>query len=93
MESYGLYCGGTTRNINSKGEAISFALCLASAWNEELRKNEVNLAEAQDIYDFIVKNVNLPDVPKGPRDELNGMLATLATTLSAAQSRNPPGKA
>lgn len=92
MESYG-FCGVASRNISSKGEAISFALCLASAWNEELRKNEVNLTEAQDIYDFIVKNVNLPDVPKNPNDELNSIMATLATTLSAVNSRNPPGEA
>lgn len=91
MEGYG-FCGVVSRNISSKGEAISFAISLASAWNEGLKKNEVNLTEAQGIYDFIIKNVDLPNVPKGPQDELNGMLATLATTLSAVQSRNPPGE-
>ena len=89
MESYGLYCGATTRNISSKAEAISFAISLASSWNEELKKNEVRLDEAQSIFDFIVKNVDLPDVPKGAYDDMNSMLATLTSTLASIQKPPP----
>lgn len=56
------------RGFNTKAGAMSFAICCSFA------DGKVDYEEAQKLFDFICKNVNLPDVEK---DSMEGLAATL----------------
>lgn len=58
----------TMRSFNSKAEALQFAIEFTASASMEGRK--VDLEAAKELYDFICKNVNLPDVKPNPADGL-----------------------
>lgn len=58
----------TMRNFNSKAEALQFAIEFTASASMDGRK--VELEAAKELYDFICKNVELPDVRPNPADGL-----------------------
>ena len=58
----------TMRNFNSKAEALQFAIDFTASSSMGGRK--VELEAAKELFDFICKNVELPDVRPNPADEL-----------------------
>lgn len=69
--------GGTTytsiQNFQSKADALHYAIeFTATLACDGGRKAEY--AAAQELYDFICKNVQLPDVTPNPMDEISRML-------------------
>ena len=69
------YRGGVldaTPNINkfeSKSEALKFAIEFTADYTEDGTR-KANLTAAQELFDFICKNVELPDVRPNPADGL-----------------------
>lgn len=58
----------TMRSFQSKAEALQFAIEFTASASMDGRK--VDLEAAKELYDFICKNVNLPDVKPNPADGL-----------------------
>lgn len=58
----------TMRGFNSKAEAIQFAIEFTASSYMGGRK--VELEAAKELFDFICKNVELPDVRVNPADGL-----------------------
>ena len=58
----------TMRSFNSKAEALQFAIEFTASASMDGRK--VDLEAAKELYDFICKNVELPDVRPDPADGL-----------------------
>ena len=58
----------TMRNFQSKAEALQFAIEFTASASMDGRK--VDLEAAKELYDFILKNVELPDVRPNPADGL-----------------------
>lgn len=58
----------TMRGFNSKAEALQFAIEFTASSSMGGRKVEIEAA--QELYDFICKNVELPDVHANPTDGL-----------------------
>lgn len=58
----------TMRNFQSKAEALQFAIEFTASSSMGGRK--VDLEAAKELYDFICKNVELPDVRPNPADGL-----------------------
>jgi hypothetical protein len=58
----------TMRNFNSKSEAIQFAIEFTASASMGGRK--ADLEAAKELYDFICKNVELPDVHPNPANGL-----------------------
>lgn len=58
----------TMRGFNSKAEALQFAIEFTASSSMGGRKVEIEAAK--ELYDFICKNVELPDVHPNPADGL-----------------------
>lgn len=58
----------TMRNFQSKAEALQFAIEFTASASMDGRK--ADLEATKELYDFICKNVNLPDVRPNPADGL-----------------------
>lgn len=58
----------TMRGFNSKAEAVQFAIEFTASSSMGGRK--VELVAAKELFDFICKNVELPDVRPNPADGL-----------------------
>lgn len=58
----------TMKSFNSKAEAIQFAIEFTASSSMGGRK--VELEAAKELFDFICKNVELPDVRVSPADGL-----------------------
>lgn len=58
----------TMRGFSSKAEALQFAIEFTASSSMGGRKVEIEAA--QELYDFICKNVELPDVHANPADGL-----------------------
>lgn len=58
----------TMRSFNSKAEAIQFVIEFTASSSMGGRK--VELEAAKELFDFICKNVELPDVRVNPADGL-----------------------
>lgn len=58
----------TMRGFNSKAEALQFAIEFTACSSMGGRK--ADLEAAKELYDFICKNVELPDVRPNPADGL-----------------------
>ena len=58
----------TMRNFQSKAEALQFAIEFTASSSMGGRKVEIEAAK--ELYDFICKNVELPDVRPNPTDGL-----------------------
>lgn len=56
------------RSFNSKAEALQFALEFTAS--SSMGGHKVELEAAKELYDFICKNVELPDVRPNPADGL-----------------------
>lgn len=89
MDAYGS-CSVFGREMNSKAQAITFALSLCTSWSEEQKKNVVDYDEAQKMFHFITKNVTLPDVQKTREDSMMELLTPFIASLKAAQDRASP---
>lgn len=69
----------TTVDFTSKVEALRYALESTSKFEE--RTVIYNYDAAQELYDFICKNVNIPDVNKTPTQELLPLIDALAKKI------------
>lgn len=58
----------TMRNFQSKAEALQFAIEFTAS--SSMDGHKVELEAAKELYDFICKNVSLPDVRPNPADGL-----------------------
>lgn len=58
----------TMRNFQSKAEALQFAIEFTASSSMGVRKADIEAAK--ELYDFICKNVELPDVRPNPADGL-----------------------
>lgn len=58
----------TMKNFNSKAEAIQFAIEFTASTS--MGGRQADLDAAKELYDFICKNVALPDVRPNPADGL-----------------------
>lgn len=58
----------TMRGFNSKAEALQFAIEFTASSSMGGRRTD--LEAAKELYDFICKNVELPDVRPNPADGL-----------------------
>lgn len=58
----------TMRGFSSKAEALQFAIEFTAS--SSLGGRKVELEAAKELYDFICKNVELPDVRPNPIDDL-----------------------
>ena len=58
----------TMRGFNSKAEALQFAIEFTAS--SSMGGCKVEIEAAQELYDFICKNVELPDVRPNPADGL-----------------------
>jgi hypothetical protein len=58
----------TMRSFNSKAEALQFALEFTAS--SSMGGLKADLEAAKELYDFICKNVELPDVRVNPADGL-----------------------
>ena len=68
--------------FKSKAGAMSFAILMSTTYCEG-GKRSVDYDEAQKLYDFITKNVVLPDVVKNSYSEMVEALAGLAKANAA----------
>ena len=58
----------TLSDFNSKAEVIKWAIEF-TATNDEKYNRVPDYEKAQALYDFIIKNVTLPDFPSDPQGE------------------------
>ena len=58
----------TMRSFNSKAEALQFAIEFTAC--SSMGGSKVDLEAAKELYDFICKNVELPDARPNPADGL-----------------------
>lgn len=93
MDAYGSgVCGVITPNINSKADAIAFAVQMSISWDSRTCRKRLDMKKAQKIYDFFVNNVNLPDIKKPYHEELFDTISPLLGLLSTAKEKKaPPG--
>lgn len=63
-------CGSFAPQITSKASAIAFSIQLCTSYNEKSRTCSVDIKKAQNIYNFITQNVQLPDVAKDTYAEM-----------------------
>lgn len=66
------------QGIKDKRDAVAWALVLSTGYNGCNHAGCVNLGDAQLIYDFITKNVNLPEVD---RDGIEDVVRDLGTVV------------
>lgn len=84
--SLGLYSGGCdTTAFRSKAGAMSFAIVMTMLTGENGVRT-VNLLAAQELFDFICKNVTLPDVEKDATAEVVEMLSATVKELQKGKS-------
>lgn len=90
MESaFSLGCGCYTQTIDSKGAAIAFAIMLSTEIYGKNNSRRVNYQKAQKIFDFICKNVKLPDVKSDGLDMAEAMIKGIKEGFGL-QSRGAP---
>jgi hypothetical protein len=59
----------TMRSFTSKADALKFAIESTATFSLDLTRKP-NTEQAKELYDFICKNVELPDVRVNPADGL-----------------------
>lgn len=66
----GMGCGTmpNINSINSKAEALKFAIEFTATFSAD--GSSVNMEKAQELYDFICRNVELPDTPQKQWDSV-----------------------
>lgn len=86
MDGYcGLSLGCGTTVIDSKGTAIAFAVMLTmKTGRDNVRK--VDYKEAQKLFDFITRNVTLPDIKGDPMADLAAKVGDVVGILEKVQA-------
>lgn len=74
----------------SKAQAITFALNLCSSYNEKTGVKRIDIKRAKKVFDFIITNVDLPDVPKTTHENIMDYIAPMLISLKGAQDRAAP---
>lgn len=74
-------CCGTIAQLETKGAAVALALMMATRYCEAKGGSRTNYKKAQKIYDFIVGNVNLPDVKASEMAQLEPMVRSMLEEL------------
>ena len=74
-------CCGTVAHIETKGAAIALALMMATTYCEAKNTKKTNYKKAQKIYDFIIQNVNLPDVKVSEMEHLEPYVKSVLEEL------------
>jgi hypothetical protein len=59
----------TMNGFTSKADALKFAIEFTATFSLDLTR-KANTEQAKELYDFICKNVELPDVRPNPADGL-----------------------
>lgn len=88
------YLSAAVPIVNSKASVIPYVIGLCTSYNEKNNTRSVDVVKAQKIFDFITKNVNLPDVAKEPCSDvmekleptLEGLLKTLESKLQSMET-------
>lgn len=82
--SSGLYGFNDSGRLSSKAGALEFAIMMNTNRDVEDRV-AIDYKKAQRLFDFICKNVKLPDVPVSSTDALlegyNGLLGAIMSHL------------
>lgn len=76
----GLY-GSNDSRLSSKAGAMEFAIMMNTA-SDERGRAVVNYKEAKRLFDFICRNVRLPDVGRDFSDSLSESYASLLQTIA-----------
>ena len=76
---YSLGCCSTV--IDSKGSAIYFAIVMSSLYSERNGARRVNYQKAQRLFDFICRNVKLPDVKPDGMEQAGAMIKEIIEGL------------
>ena len=76
----------TMKNFNSKAEAIQFVIEFTASSSMGGRK--VELEAAKELFDFICKNVELPNVHPNPADGLVEFAKEYVTKLAKEKNIN-----
>lgn len=76
----GLY-GSNDSRLSSKAGAMEFAIMMNTA-SDERGRAVVNYREAKRLFDFICRNVRLPDVGRDFSDSLSEGYASLLQTIA-----------
>ena len=73
--------------FRSKADAVKFAIMNFV----DLKKDEVDYKKAQELLDFINKNVNLPEITKSPMEEqLTPLIETLNEKIKELGNKKEP---
>ena len=73
--------------FRSKADAVKFAIMNFV----DLKKDEVDYKKAQELLDFINKNVNLPEITKAPMEEqLTPLIETLNAKIKELGNKKEP---
>lgn len=89
MENYNYALGyaGGLMSLDSKANAIAFAIMMATHCPGLNKPPRVNLKKAQVIFDFISRNVNLPEVKVDPTCELSAQLVKTMEALNTVTAK------
>lgn len=79
------FSGHTIGSFESKADALVWAISFTSSWTPS-SGNTINYEQAQELFDFICRNVNLPDTKSKSMDEF---FATAKESLAAVLDRVP----
>lgn len=77
--SSGLY-GSNDSRLSSKAGAMEFAITMNATLDEKGRA-VVNYKETKRMFDFICRNVKLPDIPRDSMDALSDGYVSLMQSL------------
>ena len=87
--SSGLY-GSNDSRLSSKAGAMEFAIAITTT-SDERGRAVVDYKEAKRLFDFICRNVKLPDVAASSTDALlegyNELMGTLAKQIDKKESK------
>lgn len=87
--SSGLY-GSNDSRLSSKAGAMEFAIAINTT-SDERGRAVVDYKEAKRLFDFICRNVKLPDVAVSSTDALlegyNELMGTLAKQIDKKESK------
>lgn len=84
--------GGTTfaslQNFQSKADALHYAIEFTATFACD-GSRKANYEAAKELYDFICRNVQLPDVTPNPMDALSELLAKNLPAPSEDKIKEP----
>jgi hypothetical protein len=80
------FSGHTIGSFESKADALVWAISFTLSWTPS-SGNTINYNQAQELFDFICRNINLPDTKS-----MNEFFATAKESLAAVLDRVPAKK-